>query len=40
MVELAMATHLPLDMWETQDDATIATALTVLEDWNRRARHG
>lgn len=36
MVELALVSHIPVSEWEREDDATIATALTVLEEWSRR----
>jgi hypothetical protein len=32
MVELALATSIPVREWEREDDATIATALTILAD--------
>lgn len=36
MVELALVTHIPVSEWAREDDATLATALTVLEEWGRR----
>lgn len=40
IVELAIATSIPMCHWETADDATIATALTVLEEQAERVRRG
>ena len=40
MVELAIATGIPVSEWERTDDATIATALDLLERQAGRARRG
>jgi hypothetical protein len=36
-VELALATRIPFAVWEREDDATVATALELLD---RRAEEG
>ena len=38
MVELAVATGIPPSVWAAEDDATLATALQVLEQVARRGR--
>jgi hypothetical protein len=40
MVELAIATGIPMSEWAAADDASIATALTVLDEQARQARRG
>jgi hypothetical protein len=39
-VELALATNIAPAVWVLEDDATIATALTVLAEQAERARRG
>jgi len=40
IVELALATNIAPSQWEREDDATIATALTVLAVQAERLRRG
>lgn len=40
MIELAIVTNIPMCHWENADDATIATALVVLEEHAERMRRG
>jgi len=40
IVELAVATSVPVREWWTETDAVIATALQVLEDNARKAKEG
>jgi hypothetical protein len=39
-VELAITTGIPPAVWAVEDDGTIATALTVLQEQADRARRG
>jgi hypothetical protein len=39
-VELAIATNIAPSLWATEDDATIATALTVLAEQAERLNRG
>lgn len=38
MVELALRTNIPVREWDGCDDATLATALVVLAQWDQQAR--
>jgi len=40
MVELAVATSIPVDQWRREDDQTLATVLDVLDRQAERARRG
>jgi hypothetical protein len=40
IVELAIATNIAPSLWAGEDDATIATALTVLAEQAERIRRG
>lgn len=40
MVELAVATSIPAAVWAAEDDATLATALVILEEQWEASRRG
>jgi hypothetical protein len=40
LVSLALATHIPFSAWADEDDATIATALQLLDEAHEEIEEG